>query len=117
MSFSAKESLKFYKQYSYDQLVTTLSDYHKDVYGFRLGMNGKPLKEILRQLLFLDKYTADPRNRPELEANGWIFDDQNLTLDEVYLTSDEQFAKLNANDPHLFGPGFGEEEGPVGIEG
>jgi len=96
MSFSAKESLKFYKQYSYDQLVTTLSDYHKDVYGFRLGMNGKPLKEILRQLLFLDKYTADPRNRAELEANGWIFDDQNLTLDEVYLTSDEQFAKLNA---------------------
>ena len=107
MSFSAKESLKFYKKYSYDQLVTTLSDYHKDIFGHRLGMNGAPLKDILRQLLLLDKYTADPRNRAELEANGWIFDDQNLTLDEVY---------LNPNDPHLFGPGFGEEDGPAGIE-
>ena len=98
MSFSAKESLKFYKKYSYDQLVTTLSDYHKDIFGHRLGMNGAPIKDILRQLLLLDKYTADPRNRAELEANGWIFDE------------------VNPNDPHLFGPGFGEEDGPVGIE-
>jgi len=97
MSFSAKESLKFYKKYSYDQLVTTLSDYHKDIFGHRLGMNGAPLKDILRQLLFLDKYTADPRNRAELEANGWIFDEP---------IKEEIVASM---DPHPWGPGFGEE--------
>ena len=97
MSFNAKESLKFYKKYSYDELVTTLSDYHKDVYGHRLGMNGEPLKEILRQLLFLDKYMADPRNRVELQENGWIFDDP---------IKEEIVASM---DPHPWGPGFDEE--------
>ena len=76
MSFSAKESLKFYKKMSYAELVDTLSDYHKDIHGFRLRMNGEPIKEVLRQLLFLDKHMADPQNRAELEAAGWIFDKQ-----------------------------------------
>lgn len=97
MSFSAKESLKFYKKYSYDELVTTLSDYHKDIYGFRLRMNGEPLKEILRQLLFLDKHMADPRNRKELQDSGWIFDEP---------IKEEIVASM---DPHPWGPGFGEE--------
>ena len=97
MSFSAKESLKFYKKQSYDQLVTTLSDYHKDIHGFRLGMNGEPLKEILRQLLLLDKHMDDPRNRSALEAEGWIFD--NPIKEEI----------VASMDPHPWGPGFDEE--------
>ena len=97
MSFNAKESLKFYKKYSYDELVSTLSDYHKDVIGSRLRMNGESLKEILRQLLLLDKYVADPRNRTELESEGWIFEDP---------IKEEIVAPL---DPHPWGPGFDEE--------
>lgn len=97
MSFSAKESLKFYKKYSYDELVTTLSDYHKDVFGHRLGMNGAPLKDVLRQLLFLDKYMADPNNKESLEKDGWIFD--NPIKEEI----------VASMDPHPWGPGFDEE--------
>lgn len=65
--------------YEYDELVDTLSDYHKDVFGYRLRMNGEPRHLVIEQLVYLDMYMADmkstPEGRAQLEADGWSFDD------------------------------------------
>lgn len=103
MAFNEKDSLEFYSKFTYDQLVSTVSDYHKDVHGFRLRMNGEPREEILRQLVLLDRYCGDPANRAQLESEGWIFEEP-TGVDEL-----EALQHMQGMDPHFWGPGFDED--------
>ena len=43
-------------KYSNDDLADILSDYHKDVHGFRLRMAGSPRDELVAELDRLDQY-------------------------------------------------------------
>lgn len=65
--------------WEYDELVDTLSDYHKDVFGYRLRMNGEPKEVVVAELDRIDAYMAQmkstPEGRQQLEADGWSFDD------------------------------------------
>lgn len=65
--------------YEYDELVDTLSDYHKDVHGFRMHMNGQPREDVIYELdlldLYMEKMKSTPEGRAKLEADGWSFDD------------------------------------------
>lgn len=64
--------------YEYDELVNVLSDYHKDVFGYRLRMNGEPREAVIAELEGLDAYMvrmkSTPEGRAQLEADGWCFD-------------------------------------------
>ena len=66
--------------YEYDELVDTLSDYHKDVFGCRMRMNGESREAVIQELLYLDRYMekmkSTPSGRAQLEAEGWSFDDE-----------------------------------------
>lgn len=65
--------------WQYDELVEALSDYHKDVFGFRLRMNGKPREEIVNHLVCLDEYMekmkSTPEGRAKLREDGWVVDE------------------------------------------
>lgn len=65
--------------WEYNELVDTLSDYHKDVFGVRLRMNGEPKEVIVSELDRIDTYMAHmkstPEGRAQLKAEGWSFDD------------------------------------------
>lgn len=62
--------------WQYDELVEALSDYHKDVFGTRLRMNGEPREAIVEELQKLDRYMENMRStsegRAQLEADGWV---------------------------------------------
>ena len=62
-------------KYEYDELADTLSDYHKDVYGYRLRMYGEPRECLIEELNRLDKHIEDMKSTPEgrasLRADGW----------------------------------------------
>lgn len=62
--------------YDYDELVSVLSDYSKDVQGFRLRMNGEPREVIINALVGLDNYMESMRSTPEGRAQlieeGWV---------------------------------------------
>lgn len=62
--------------YSYDELVDVLSDYHKDVFGYRLRMNGALREEVIGQLESLDDYMekmkSTPEGRAQLIEEGWV---------------------------------------------
>lgn len=49
-------------EYSYNELVEILSDYHKDVHGTRLRMQGEPIEKILAALDALDAFTLNNVN-------------------------------------------------------
>lgn len=61
--------------YEYDELVDTLSDYHKDVFGYRLRMNGESREAVVQELMYLDKYMekmkSTPEGRDQLREEGW----------------------------------------------
>lgn len=61
--------------YEYDELVDTLSDYHKDVFGYRLRMNGEAREAVINELVYLDRYMEKMRSTPEgiaqLREEGW----------------------------------------------
>lgn len=69
-----------------DQLASTLSDYHKDVHGFRVQMHGASREDICKALAnlddYMDKMWSTPSGRASLEADGWSFED-NVKLEEV----------------------------------
>ena len=62
--------------YEYDDLVNTLSDYHKDVFGTRLRMYGESREAVIAELDSLDAYMermkSTPEGRAELRENGWV---------------------------------------------
>lgn len=64
--------------WEYDELVNVLSDYHKDVFGTRLRMNGEPKESIIAELDRIDSYMArmksTPEGRAQLESEGWCFE-------------------------------------------
>jgi len=62
-------------RYSNDELADILSDYHKDVHGFRLRMAGSPRAELVEELDRLDRYT---------EADSMDQDIQQLFEDQEY---------------------------------
>ena len=71
-------------KYSNDDLADILSDYHKDVYGFRLRMAGSPRAELVAELDRLDQYCeSQPAREAELEAE----------LDRLYSISESEFAQ------------------------
>ena len=60
-------------RYSNDELADILSDYHKDVHGFRLRMAGSPRAELVEELDRLDRYSeADSMDQDILQ----LFEDQ-----------------------------------------
>jgi len=60
-------------RYSNDELADILSDYHKDVHGFRLRMAGSPRAELVEELDRLDRYAeADSRDQDIQQ----VFEDQ-----------------------------------------
>ena len=62
-------------RYEYNELVDLLSDYHKDVFGSRLRMWGKPADVICFELDRIDQYMAamesTPEGREQLRQQGW----------------------------------------------
>lgn len=62
--------------YEYDELVDTLSDYHKDVHGFRLRMYGESREAVIAALDSLDSYMermkSTPEGRAQLIEEGWV---------------------------------------------
>lgn len=62
--------------YEYDELVDTLSDYHKDVFGYRLRMYGEPREAVIAELDSLDAYMermkSTPAGRAQLIEEGWV---------------------------------------------
>ena len=62
-------------RYSNDELADILSDYHKDVHGFRLRMAGSPRAELVKELDRLDRYS---------EADSMDQDIQQLFEDQEY---------------------------------
>lgn len=62
--------------YEYDDLVNTLSDYHKDVFGYRMRMYGEPREAVIAQLDSLDSYMermkSTPEGRAQLIEEGWV---------------------------------------------
>ena len=62
--------------YEYDELVNILSDYHKDVFGFRKRMYGEAREDVIKELVSIDNYMEKMRSTPEgraqLEADGWV---------------------------------------------
>jgi hypothetical protein len=60
-------------RYSNEELADILSDYHKDVHGFRLRMAGSPRAELVEELDRLDRYAeADSRDQDIQQ----VFEDQ-----------------------------------------
>lgn len=61
--------------YEYDELVDTLSDYHKDVFGYRKRMYGESREAVIEELLHIDRYMdqmkSTPEGRAQLQAEGW----------------------------------------------
>ena len=68
-----------WEDYEYDDLVNILSDYHKDVFGYRLRMNEETKEAVIQELVYLDRYMekmkSTPEGRAQLEAEGWSFED------------------------------------------
>jgi hypothetical protein len=62
-------------RYSNDELADILSDYHKDVHGFRLRMAGSHRAELVEELDRLDRYA---------EADSMDQDIQQLFEDQEY---------------------------------
>jgi hypothetical protein len=63
--------------YEYDELCCILSDYHKDVHGYRCRMWGEPREAVIAQLVALDDYMAAMKStaegRTELREQDWVF--------------------------------------------
>lgn len=66
-----------WNNYTDDALLNTLSDYHKDVFGFRLRVNTR--EEALQELKRLDEYMENlgstEAGRQQLLEDGWILKD------------------------------------------
>ena len=60
-------------KYSNDDLADILSDYHKDVHGFRLRMAGSPRAELVEELDRLDRYAEADRLDQDIQQ---LFEDQ-----------------------------------------
>ena len=65
--------------YEYDELVEVLSDYHKDVFGTRVRMNGAPRESVIAELDRIDRYMeqmkSTPEGREQLRAEGWAVEE------------------------------------------
>lgn len=65
--------------WQYDELVEALSDYHKDVHGYRLRMNGEPREAIVAALdsldAYMDRMRSTPEGRSQLRADGWVVEE------------------------------------------
>lgn len=61
--------------WQYDELVNVLSDYHKEVFGTRLRMNGESREAIINELVkidnYMDKMKSTPEGRAILREEGW----------------------------------------------
>lgn len=62
--------------YEYDDLVNILSDYSKDVQGFRMRMYGESRESVIQALVGLDNYMeamrSTPEGRAQLVEEGWV---------------------------------------------
>ena len=60
-------------RYSNDELADILSDYHKDVHGFRLRMARSPRAELVEELDRLDRYAEADSQDQDIQQ---LFEDQ-----------------------------------------
>lgn len=76
--------MKSWNEYDYDELVGILSDYSKDVHGYRLRMNGESKENVIKALEGIDKYMDNMHStfagREELRQNGWIIEESDPEL-------------------------------------
>ena len=67
--------------WEYDELVSILSDYHKDVFGYRMRMAGRPREEIIDELDAIDQYMESMKStlkgRNKLREDGWLIQEPN----------------------------------------
>lgn len=70
-----------WETWEYDELVEALSDYHKDVFGCRLRMNGEPKYRLVEELDKIDNYMDKMRSTKEgreiLREEGWVVEEPN----------------------------------------
>lgn len=68
-----------WNEYEYDDLVAIVSDYSKDVHGYRLRMNGDSRENIIKVLDGIDQYMENlrstPTGREQLRKEGWVFEE------------------------------------------
>lgn len=75
------QNLSKWEQYSTEELCDIVSDYHKDVHGFRPGNpelyeSRDRLIETLNELdEFINSMKSTPRGRQQLRDEGWIVDE------------------------------------------
>ena len=69
-----------WEDYEYDELVDILSDYHKDVFGYRMRMNGETRESVIIELQYLDRYMErmkeTPEGRAQLREDGWAINEE-----------------------------------------
>lgn len=68
--------MKNWNEYGYDYLCDILSDYHKDVFGYRLRMYGEPKEAVIAELekldAYLEKMKSTEEGLEELRASGFV---------------------------------------------
>ena len=73
-----------WNEYEYDDLVAVLSDYSKDVHGYRLRMNGESRENIIKALDGIDAYMEEMHStfagREQLRAQHWIIEETDPEL-------------------------------------
>lgn len=62
-------------KYDHDELADILSDYHKDVHGYRLQMYLHSRERLIEELVSLDNYMENMKStkegRERLREDGW----------------------------------------------
>jgi hypothetical protein len=71
-------------EYTNEDLASILSDYHKDVHGYRLRAWGEPRSVLVAHLEALDQYMARGREtfegREALREQGWHIEETDPEL-------------------------------------
>lgn len=62
-------------------MLTSSSYYHKDVFGHRMRMAGRPREEIIDELDAIDQYMESMKStlegRNKLREDGWLIQEPN----------------------------------------
>ena len=88
------------QNYDYDTLVAVLSDYSKDVYGYRMNMNGQSREEVIAAIKGVDAYMEQMmqtfEGRETLRQNHWIIEETDPELKKLaeQLANDREVERL-----------------------
>lgn len=99
------------QNYDYDTLVAVLSDYSKDVYGYRMNMNGQSREEIIEAIKGVDAYmermSQTFEGREELRQNNWIIEETDPELKKLaQQLADEREFERQRQEAEMFDSQF-----------